>query len=69
MGVTRAILDSLVTHSKEDQICPLALAEKAKVTLDKAGARTELVLYDGGHGWRGPLFRDLKTGFEWLDKR
>jgi predicted esterase len=56
-------------HSKEDQICPLALAERAKASLEKAGARTELRLYDGGHGWKGPLFSDLKAGFEWLEKR
>ncbi|HEX7898489.1 MAG TPA: hypothetical protein VF950_12060 [Planctomycetota bacterium] len=58
-----------IYHSKEDKICPLALAEKAKASLDKAGARTELLLYEGGHGWTGPTFRDLKTGFAWLNKK
>lgn len=56
-------------HSKDDAVCPLALAEKAKASLEKAGARTELLLYEGGHGWQGPLFRDLRTGLDWLEKR
>lgn len=56
-------------HSKDDGICPYSLAEKAKASLEKAGARANLTTYDGGHGWKGPVFRDLKSGFEWLEKK
>lgn len=56
-------------HSKDDAVCPYALAERAKAALGKAGARIELATYEGGHGWNGPLFRDLRTGLEWLEKR
>lgn len=56
-------------HSKEDAVCPFPLAERAKAALEKAGARAALAEYEGGHGWTGPVFRDLKTGFEWLESR
>ncbi len=55
-------------HSKDDRICPFALAEKAKDTLEKQGAKVELATYEGGHGWRGPVFKDLRAGFDWLEK-
>ena len=55
-------------HSKEDKVCPFAHAEQAKESLEKQGAKVELATYDGGHGWRGPLYKDLRTGFDWLEK-
>lgn len=58
-----------IYHSKDDAVCPFPLAERAKAALEKAGARVAFTEYEGGHGWKGPLFRDLKTGLEWLDKR
>ena len=40
-------------HSREDQVCPFADAERAKKDLVAAGARLEILEYEGGHGWRG----------------
>lgn len=55
-------------HSKEDTVCPYAHAEQAKESLEKQGAKVQLATYDGGHGWKGPLYKNLRTGFEWLEE-
>lgn len=54
-------------QSPDDKICPLSHAEKAAEALKKEGAKTELVTYKGGHGWRGPVFDDIRKGVEWLE--
>jgi predicted esterase len=56
-------------HSRTDAICPFALAERAKAALGKTGARVELKEYEGGHGWTGPVFQDLREGFSWLETK
>lgn len=55
-------------QSPDDKITPLAHAEKAKELLGKQDAKVELTTYEGGHGWKGPIYKDLRTGFEWLEK-
>ena len=55
-------------HSPEDQTCPFRDAETARDDLKKAGAATELVSYEGGHGWHGALWERLKRGREFLEK-
>jgi hypothetical protein len=57
-----------VYHSPTDFI-PLAQAEAARDTLRKAGAVVELQTYEGGHGWQGNVFRDIRKGIEWLEKQ
>jgi predicted esterase len=54
-------------HSREDRVCPFRMAETASRSLAAAGARTELVEYDGGHGWRGDVFGNIRRGIEWLE--
>lgn len=54
-------------HSPDDKVCAFNMAEKARDELRKQGAATELRTYDGGHGWFGDTFGELKTGFRWLE--
>jgi hypothetical protein len=44
------------------------MAEAAAKELKDAGGKTTLAKYDGGHGWRGDTFVDVRTGIEWLEK-
>jgi poly(3-hydroxybutyrate) depolymerase len=54
-------------HSPQDRICPFRMAEQAVKDLEKNGAKVKLVTYEGGHGWRGPLYDDIRAGIEWLE--
>lgn len=56
-----------VYHSPDDKLCPYRMAQQAEKELDKAGAKVKLVDYDGGHGWRGPLYDDIAAGIKWLE--
>jgi predicted esterase len=40
-------------HSPQDETCPLALAEKGRDALKKAGVTADWATYEGGHGWEG----------------
>jgi hypothetical protein len=44
------------------------MAESAEMRLKEAGAAVTLAKYDGGHGWTGDTFADVKAGIEWLEK-
>jgi predicted esterase len=44
------------------------MAEQAEKELTKSGATVKLATYDGGHGWRGNLYSDIREGVEWLEK-
>ncbi len=55
-------------HSPDDRICPYRMAEQADKELKKNGATVKLVTYDGGHGWRGNLYGNIREGVEWLEK-
>ena len=55
-------------HSPDDAVCPFRMAEQASRDLDKAGASVKLATYEGGHGWKGNVFEDLRAGIEWLEK-
>lgn len=54
-------------HSPDDFI-PIAQARAAKEKLEKAGAKVELVTYDGGHGWRGNVYGNIRLGLAWLEE-
>jgi predicted esterase len=56
-----------IHHSPQDFI-PVAQAEAARDALQKAGATVQLQTYEGGHGWRGNVFGDIREGIEWLEK-
>ena len=55
-----------ILHSPDDQVCPIRSAEQAKGELTKAGAIVEFATYDGGHGWRGDVYGNVKSGIDWL---
>lgn len=57
-----------IYHSEQDKICPYRMAKEAEELLTKAGAKVEFLDYQGGHGWRGPLYRDMEQGLRWLEK-
>jgi predicted esterase len=55
-------------HSPDDNVCPFEMAEQAVKDLKKSGATVKLATYDGGHGWRGNLYGNIREGIEWLEK-
>jgi predicted esterase len=55
-------------HSPTDFI-PIAQAETARDELRKAGAIVELQTYEGGHGWHGDVFGDIRKGITWLEEQ
>ena len=55
-------------HSQKDRNCPFRMAEQAKNSLAKHGAKVRLETYEGGHGWRGAVFHDIRNGIEWLEQ-
>jgi predicted esterase len=55
-------------HSPQDRVCPYRMAEQAKTTLAENGAKVSLGTYDGGHGWRGNVYDDIRAGVAWLEK-
>jgi len=58
-----------IYHSPDDNVCPIRMAKDAEERLAKEGAEVEFKTYDGGHGWHGNIFGDLRAGIEWLEKR
>ncbi len=55
-------------HSPDDRVCPYRMAEQAVKTLEANGAKMNLQTYEGGHGWRGPLYQHIREGVVWLEK-
>jgi predicted esterase len=55
-------------HSEDDRVCPYRMAEQARDKLTENGAKVRLETYEGGHGWRGDVFGDIRNGVEWLEK-
>jgi predicted esterase len=55
-------------HSQQDRICPFRMAEQAKNSLAEHGAKVRLETYEGGHGWRGNVYHDIRNGIEWLEQ-
>ncbi len=55
-------------HSQQDRVCPFRMAEQAKNSLAENGAKVRLETYPGGHGWRGNIYHDIRSGIEWLEK-
>jgi predicted esterase len=57
-----------IYHSPQDFI-PLKHAETARDTLTKAGAVVQLQTYEGGHGWHGNVFAEIRKGIDWLEQQ
>jgi hypothetical protein len=45
------------------------MAKRAERDLASAGAAVKLAEYDGGHGWRGGLYDQIRGGVEWLESQ
>jgi predicted esterase len=56
-----------ILHSPEDFI-PIAQAEAARDVLKRNGAKVELRTYEGGHGWHGDVYGEIRRGVEWLER-
>ena len=56
-------------HSQQDRVCPYRVAEQAQCELTANGASVHLETYEGGHGWRGNMYGDIRKGIEWLEKK
>jgi tRNA A-37 threonylcarbamoyl transferase component Bud32/predicted esterase len=52
-------------HSPKDFIS-IKMPETARDRLQAEGARVEFQTYDGGHGWHGDVYGQLRQGLEWL---
>jgi len=57
-----------IYHSPQDFI-PIAQPEAARDALQKAGAIVQFQTYEGGHGWRGDVFGDIRKGIDWLEQQ
>ena len=57
-----------ILHSPEDKI-PIRFAEAARDQLAEAGAKTKLQTYEGGHGWHGDVYGNIRAGIEWLEQQ
>jgi predicted esterase len=55
-------------QSPQDQMTKYVHATNAKKALEKAGATVTLKDYEGGHGWRGNVFGNIREGIEWLER-
>jgi RNA polymerase sigma factor (sigma-70 family) len=55
-----------ILHSPQDFI-PIAMARSARDQLTQAGAKVELRSYEGGHGWRGDVYGEIRRGIGWLE--
>lgn len=55
-------------HSPEDRVCPFRFAKQAQSELSENGAVVELATYDGGHGWLGDVYGNIRRGIKWLEE-
>jgi predicted esterase len=56
-------------HSQQDTTVEFSQSEKARDELKKNGAIVQLETYEGGHGWHGDVFADIKRGVAWLQEK
>lgn len=56
-----------ILHSPDDRVCPFRMAEAARDQLKEAKAVVEFQRYDGGHGWRGDVYANIRKGIDWLE--
>jgi predicted esterase len=54
-------------HSPDDQVCKYFFTRAAKNQLTKHGAEVEVLDYEGGHGWHGDIFGNIRHGIGWLE--
>jgi predicted esterase len=57
-----------ILHSPQDFI-GMSFPEAARDQLAGAGATTRLATYEGGHGWHGDPFANIRAGIAWLEEQ
>ena len=62
IGAAAAGRQVLITAGRHDPICPPAMTERLKSTLDAAGARAAIAWHEGGHEVR-PAEIEAARGF------
>jgi len=55
-------------QSPQDKVTRYVFATNAKAVLTNAGATVQLRDYEGGHGWQGDVFGNIRAGMEFLEK-
>jgi predicted esterase len=43
------------------------MAVNARDVLRRQGAAVEFAEYEGGHGWQGDVYGNIRQGLEWLE--
>lgn len=56
-------------QSPDDRVTRIEFAEAAEKALRQAGAKVQLQRYDGGHGWRGNVWKMIGDGIQWLEQQ
>ena len=56
-------------QSPQDEVTRYFFVNMAKTQLTNAGATVQTADYDGGHGWHGDVFGNIRAGIEWLEKQ
>jgi predicted esterase len=56
-------------QSPQDQVTKYAFMGMAKKELTAAGASVETADYEGGHGWHGDVFGNIRKGIDWLESK
>jgi RNA polymerase sigma-70 factor (ECF subfamily) len=54
-------------HSPDDRLIPYSMAKEAADALRSSGSAVQLRPYDGGHGWRGAVYDEIRAGIDWLE--
>ncbi|MCI0674595.1 MAG: hypothetical protein L0Y42_02335 [Phycisphaerales bacterium] len=57
-----------ILHSPQDDI-EMRFPEAARDQLSANGAKTKLATYEGGHGWQGDVFGNIRAGIHWLEEQ
>ncbi len=57
-----------IDHCPQDKVCPFRMALEARRALAAAGAKVQLNMYAGGHGWQGDVYPRIAKGIRWLQR-
>jgi predicted esterase len=58
-----------ILHSEGDRVCPYWMAKQAQEAIKDNGGSVRLKTYEGGHGWRGDVFGNIRDGVLWMEKQ
>lgn len=53
----------------DTDMAPLDMATQARAQLRAQGAQVELTTYEGGYGWHGPVYAQIRRGLDWLEQQ